>query len=109
MNRFLSTIPVVADPTPVLACPRCGRTNTHPTSVRCNPAGSLPGEVVIEDDGILWNPAVEPDGRGVRIELVFWCEAGHPFGVVFHFHKGRTHVVRTCDPDDPPSETIWRD
>jgi hypothetical protein len=71
MNRFLSTIPVVAEPTPILACPRCGRTNTHPTSVRCNPAGSLPGEVVIEDNGILWNPAVAPDGRGVRIELVF--------------------------------------
>jgi hypothetical protein len=96
-------------PTSVLECPHCGGTNVHPTSIRCNPAGSLPGEVIIEAGGILWNPDVDPDGRGVRIEIVFWCENDHPFGAVLHFHKGTTFTTWTCEPDDPPRETIWRD
>ncbi len=108
MHRLISLIPVVLDSEPVLACPLCGQVEVHPTSVRCNPAGELPGQVRIEEPGVLWNGNAEPDGRGVRIDLFFWCERGHTFAVSFHFHKGRTLVKRTLDPADPPSKTIWR-
>jgi hypothetical protein len=108
MNRLISLIPVVFDQEPVLACPHCGGINIHPTSVRCNPAGDLPGQVRIEESGVLWNGNAEPDGRGVRIDLVFWCERGHSFGLVFHFQKGNTLVKRNMSPADPPTETIWR-
>ena len=88
MHRLISLIPVVLDSEPVLACPLCGQVEVHPTSVRCNPAGELPGQV--------------------RIDLFFWCERGHTFAVSFHFHKGRTLVKRTLDPADPPSKPFTR-
>lgn len=108
MKRILSLIPIVQDQEPALACPICGSVYVFPTSVRCNPAGVHRGEVQIENGGILWNPAVEPDGRGVRIELVFRCEAGHAFAYAMHFHKGNTFVSRNLTPTKPPNDIIWR-
>jgi len=109
MKRILSMIPVVANPHPVMACPFCSNTAVIPTSVRCNPTGALRGQVLIERDGILWNPKMEPDAHGVRIELIFRCAAGHSFGTAFHFDQGCTKVERVLDPTDPPTDIIWRD
>jgi hypothetical protein len=108
MQQLISLIPVVLDSEPVLAPPICGGVEVHPTSVRCNPAGELSGQVRIEEPGILWNANVEPDNRGVRVDLLFWCERKHAFGVSFHFQKGRTLVNRLNDPTDTPTQTIWR-
>ena len=108
MNRLISLLPIVLDDKPVVACPFCSRVNVHPTSIRCNPAGEMPGQVRIENVGVLWDGNAEPDGRGVRIDLFFACEGGHNFGVMLHFHKGRTEVKRILDPTDSPSNVIWR-
>ena len=94
MKRILSLIPIVANPQPVMVCPFCSKTCIVPTSVRCNPGGVLRGQVLIEKGGILWNPKVEPDGHGVRVELVFRCECSNSFGIAFHFEKGCTQVER---------------
>ena len=102
MKSLISLIPVVLEYEPMLACPHCGEVNIHPTSVRCNPAGELHGQVRIEEPGVLWNGNAEPDGRGVRMELMFWCESGHAFAVEFHFQKGNTLVKRNLQPVNPP-------
>jgi hypothetical protein len=94
-----------------MSCPVCGCQNVHPVKVLVNPAGNASGLVEISIDGLSWDKTIRPDGRGVRIELSFACEAGHAFTLEFHFHKGGTYTafIRLADVPIDANLTIWRD
>jgi hypothetical protein len=101
-----------------MTCPVCGTAWVHPVAVLVNPAGKLPGSVLVTEDGLHIDRTAKPDGRGVYVQLVFDCETGaHSFVYGLHFHKGMTYLK--VDATDIPIDatglfhtgckTIWRD
>lgn len=95
----------------LLVCPYCGDDHVHPTGLRCLPASKSGGEIVIDEDGVRWDPDQQPVGRGVVIVLEFACESSHVFYCRLQFHKGSTIVTRQvrfvrCPLND--TNTIWR-
>lgn len=95
----------------LLVCPHCGDEYVHPIGLRCLPAGKSGAELVVDHDGVRWNPDQQPVGRGVVIVLAFACESSHVFYYQLQFHKGNTMVTRQVQFVPCPlneTDTIWR-
>ena len=91
-------------------CPYCGFEMVHPFGVSVNAGGEW---THINSEGRKYGMG-KPWGRGVYIELRFYCEQGCIWREWYHFHKGSTFIgnefVAKMDvnSDEFPS-TIWRD
>lgn len=93
-----------------LICPFCGWEWVHPIGVSCNPSGKHGGYLFINSGGVKQVPNFPRQGRGVHIELIFYCERGHKFKYELSFHKGNTNLKRESLPAPTQwEETIWRD
>ena len=102
---------------PALECPfstdKCVEHCVHIESVRVNAGGKITD---VTRDGTKLSEG-EPAGRGVRIEIVYWCEAMHKWKVVQQFHKGSVFVTETLLVDAPEGfdeggvevGDLWRD
>ena len=92
-------------------CPVCKENFVHLVALRCLPAGDKKnGLAEITRSGILFNPGVQPDGRGVLVSVEFHCESSHRFEISYHFHKGTTFVeTKVLERREGFSGAIWRD
>ncbi|MFH0982788.1 MAG: hypothetical protein V2A79_14790 [Planctomycetota bacterium] len=106
-------LPISTDGTTEVCCPECDSTYCHPVAVEVNPAGTYPGSLTVNHSGISLDKSKKPVGRGVTIELSFFCEeCGGIFRVNFHFHKGTTWTTVTEVPASQVGQepyVIWRD
>ena len=95
-----------------LTCPTCDTPldNVHLGGLMVDQDGD---RVFIHGGGVetdIWPPGRL---RGSRVMIVFWCESGHRFALVFQFHKGSTFVQAADGPPFDPREEhpgeLWRD
>jgi len=91
-------------------CPFCNFDHVHIDSVKVNRGGEV---TVIQQEGTRMQSS-EPDGRGATIIITLWCENGHKWENIFHFHKGQTDVKNEILIAGDPTwgnfvHGLWRD
>jgi hypothetical protein len=90
----------------VVGCPVCRSEQVRPVRLRCNPAGSMAAEVMIDADGLHVNKSA-PLCHDVAIVLEMRCDHGHAFLWMFCLLDGQTVMVAAQNPPRCPEKAIW--
>jgi len=93
-----------------LKCPVCGSDSVHIQGVEVNRGGEL---TLVDVHGTHLQ-AGDPQGRGAKIEIVFWCEENHSWEHLIWFHKGATLIENNILPGceiciSGHASDLWRD
>lgn len=93
----------------IMRCPYCESQGVHLQSVEVNRGGEI---TMIELQGTKVR-AGEAAGRGVRMEMIFWCEVGHKWRQSLQFHKGtmfqKNELLLCGCPNCCQGHDLWRD
>ena len=94
----------------ILCCPVCGFEYIHPLSISVI---TKPITTTIDSKGTRIYPTTKEQmknlGKGVRIEMEYYCENGHHGKIIFQFHKGQTFMEYEELPQINDWEVIWRE
>lgn len=93
----------------LMECPYCKCQEVHLQAVEVNRGGEITS---IDQDGTKLK-AGEPSGRGVRVEMILWCEAGHKWRHSLQFNKGalliEDNLLLNGCPNCCQGHELWRD